>query len=146
MVLWILTIPITIFPLQNFGGSKDTTFCGVFDGHGPNGHRVAKKVRDSFPLKLSAQWELHHNNKDGLTDNRSAMGSHKLEEAGLVDEKPTTADHEHSSTNTLKALKESFLKACKVMDKELKLHPDIDSFCSGTTAVTLIKQVSDINY
>lgn len=59
----------------------------------------------------------------------------------MVDEKPTAIDHEHSSTKTLKALKESFLKACKVMDKELKLHADIDCFCSGTTAVTLVKQV-----
>lgn len=109
---------------------------------------MAKKVRDSFPLKLSAQWELHHNNKDGLTDIGSAMGSHKSEETGfrMVDEKLTVANHEHSSTNTLKALKDSFLKACKVMDKELKLHPDIDCFCSGTTGVTLVKQVININY
>lgn len=27
------------------------------------------------------------------------------------------------------------------MDKELKFHPTIDCFCSGTTAVTMIKQV-----
>jgi len=38
-------------------------------------------------------------------------------------------------------LKKSILKAFKLMDKELKLHPTIDCFCSGTTAVTLIKQV-----
>eukprot|EP00252_Welwitschia_mirabilis_P009663 TRINITY_DN2238_c0_g1_i4.p1 TRINITY_DN2238_c0_g1~~TRINITY_DN2238_c0_g1_i4.p1 ORF type:complete len:106 (+),score=15.68 TRINITY_DN2238_c0_g1_i4:265-582(+) len=38
-------------------------------------------------------------------------------------------------------LKESILKAFRVMDKELWLHPTIDCFCSGTTAVTLIKQV-----
>jgi len=38
-------------------------------------------------------------------------------------------------------LKKSLLKAFKLMDKELKLHPTIDCFCSGTTAVTLIKQV-----
>lgn len=38
-------------------------------------------------------------------------------------------------------LKKSILKAFKLMDKELKLHPTIDCFCSGTTAVALIKQV-----
>lgn len=27
------------------------------------------------------------------------------------------------------------------MDKELKLHPTVDCFCSGSTAVTLVKQV-----
>ncbi|XP_054806470.1 probable protein phosphatase 2C 33 isoform X2 [Prosopis cineraria] len=35
-------------------------------------------------------------------------------------------------------------EACKVMDKELKLHPGIDCFCSGTTAVTLVKQGQDL--
>lgn len=29
------------------------------------------------------------------------------------------------------------------MDKELKLHPTVDCFCSGSTAVTLVKQVMD---
>ena len=38
-------------------------------------------------------------------------------------------------------LKESFMKAFKVMDRELRMQPTIDCFCSGTTAVTLIKQV-----
>ncbi|RVX07227.1 putative protein phosphatase 2C 33 [Vitis vinifera] len=33
----------------NFGSRTDTVFCGVFDGHGPYGHMVAKRVRDSFP-------------------------------------------------------------------------------------------------
>ncbi|KAI4334806.1 hypothetical protein L6164_013514 [Bauhinia variegata] len=105
---------------ENFS-SKDTIFCGVFDGHGPYGHRVAKKVRDSFPLKLSAELELHYKNKNGAID------------VGDV-------DHGVSDRNiSFMTLKESFLKAAKVMDKELKLHPDIDCFCSGTTAVALIK-------
>lgn len=130
---------------QNFC-SKDTIFCGVFDGHGPSGHRVAKRVRDSFPLKLIAQWELH-NKKDGQSDIRNAVANHKSEEIGfrMVGERASITDHEHNCTNTLKALKESLLKACKIMDKELKLHPDIDCFCSGTTAVTLVKQVRGSN-
>ena len=41
-------------------------------------------------------------------------------------------------------LKQSMLKAFKLMDKELKLHPTIDCFCSGTTAVTLVKQGQDL--
>lgn len=131
---------------QNFC-TKDTIFCGVFDGHGPSGHRVAKRVRDSFPLKLIAQWELHHNNKDGLSDNRNPMANHKSEDIGLrmVGEKSSLTVQEHNCTNTMKALKESLLKACKIMDKELKLHPDIDCFCSGTTAVALVKQVRGLN-
>ncbi|KAM3300929.1 hypothetical protein P3S67_015429 [Capsicum chacoense] len=37
-------------------------------------------------------------------------------------------------------LKESFLKAYKVMDRELRSYMNINYFCSGTTAVTLVKQ------
>jgi hypothetical protein len=40
-------------------------------------------------------------------------------------------------------LKQSYFKAFKSMDKELKLHPTVDCFCSGSTAVTLVKQVMD---
>ncbi|XP_072071704.1 probable protein phosphatase 2C 33 isoform X1 [Arachis hypogaea] len=131
---------------ENFCSKEDTIFCGVFDGHGPYGHRVARKVRDSFPLKLSAQWDFHRKSTDGLSDQGSAAGSYKSEEIGfrLVDEKPRLTDHEPDGTDTILTLKESFLKASKIMDKELKLHPDIDCFCSGTTAVTLVKQGKDL--
>ncbi|PHT66226.1 hypothetical protein T459_30651 [Capsicum annuum] len=37
-------------------------------------------------------------------------------------------------------LKESFLKAYKVMDRELRSYTNIDCFCSGTTTLTLVKQ------
>lgn len=43
--------------LQNFGSRTDTTFCGVFDGHGPYGHMAAKRVRNFLPMKLSEHWE-----------------------------------------------------------------------------------------
>ncbi|KAF6134628.1 hypothetical protein GIB67_013859 [Kingdonia uniflora] len=43
-----------------------------------------------------------------------------------------------------KQLPEMYLPlAFKLMDKELKLHPLIDCLCSGSTAVTLLKQVID---
>ncbi|CAI9756760.1 unnamed protein product [Fraxinus pennsylvanica] len=41
-------------------------------------------------------------------------------------------------------LKKSMQKSFKLMDKELKLHATIDSFCSGTTAVTLIMRGKDL--
>ena len=104
----------------------------MFDGHGPHGHRVAKKVRDSFPLKLMAEWDLHPNNKDGLNNS-------------MVEEKPTAVDHKANGTNNFATVRESFVKACKVMDKELELQNDIDCYCSGTTAVTLVKQVTQIH-
>ena len=37
--------------------------------------------------------------------------------------------------------RKAFLKSYKAMDKELKSHPKVDCFCSGCTAVTLVKQV-----
>lgn len=118
---------------QNFGSKTNTTFCGVFDGHGPNGHLVAKKVRDSLPLKLSSQWEL-----SSSSDVKSgAMGSLNNEVSAFGPVNENGSIH----TDVLMTLKDSFLKAFKVMDKELKLHPRIDSYCSGTTAVALVKQV-----
>ncbi|KAG6404704.1 hypothetical protein SASPL_136957 [Salvia splendens] len=48
---------------ENFGSRADTTFCGVFDGHGPSGHMVSKRVRNFLPMKLSEHWE--DNRKSG---------------------------------------------------------------------------------
>nr|GEX65872.1 probable protein phosphatase 2C 66 [Tanacetum cinerariifolium] len=80
-----------------FNSKSDAVFCGVFDGHGPYGHMVSRKVRDSLPVLLSTQW---------------------------VDS--SISDQNGNNEN----------------GHELKTHPTIDCFCSGTTAVTLIKQVS----
>ena len=41
---------------QNFGSREDTVFLGVFDGHGPYGHIVGRRVRDSLPSMLVNQW------------------------------------------------------------------------------------------
>ncbi|KAI3523308.1 hypothetical protein L1887_01369 [Cichorium endivia] len=130
---------------ENFGSRTDTVFCGVFDGHGPFGHMVAKRVRDSLPLKLSAHWDA---NTKGSND--------VLREVTLNEEVRLTADnsidHEINKNpeklQALKAglpmgrpcLKDTFLKAFKVMDRELRMYANIDCFCSGTGAVTLIKQ------
>lgn len=89
---------------------------------------VAKKVRDALPLKLTSQWVLTNNAKKGAADDTNEAASYQ-------DHK----DNEHCELFV--TLKDSFLKAFKVMDKELKLHPRIDCYCSGTTAVTLVKQV-----
>ncbi|KAK4392351.1 putative protein phosphatase 2C 73 [Sesamum angolense] len=37
----------------SFSGERDMFFCGVFDGHGPSGHEVARYVRDLLPAKIS---------------------------------------------------------------------------------------------
>lgn len=101
-------------------------------------------MRDSLPLKLSAQLQLNSGSKDGQENIRnSAVGSLTSEEMALSlandEDMNSTCKDDH--TDIFMPIKESFLKSFKVMDKELKLHPSIDCYCSGTTAVTLIKQV-----
>ncbi|XLR15602.1 hypothetical protein S83_043540, partial [Arachis hypogaea] len=44
----------------------------------------------------------------------------------------------HSFINSM--WREAFMKAYKAMDKELRSHPNLDCFCSGSTAVTIVKQ------
>ncbi|KAJ9546112.1 hypothetical protein OSB04_025819 [Centaurea solstitialis] len=134
---------------ENFGSRTDTVFCGVFDGHGPNGHMVAKRVRDSLPLKLSPHWEV---NVKGSTDVlqevtlNSATNLHPEETPVPPNEDSrTSVDVEiDKNSDKLQALKDLFLKAFKAMDRELRMHTNIDCFCSGTTAVTLVKQGQDL--
>ncbi|MBA0630055.1 hypothetical protein Godav_002188 [Gossypium davidsonii] len=131
---------------ENFGSRTDTVFCGVFDGHGPYGHMVAKRVRDHLPLKLNAHWEVSKSGEDALREiNLNTAGSMNSEQTSFL-----TADEESRASVDLEetekypeifqTLKESFLKAFKVMDRDLRTHASIDCFCSGTTAVTLVKQ------
>ncbi|KAL5547519.1 hypothetical protein UlMin_002750 [Ulmus minor] len=130
-----------------FGSSRsDTVFCGVFDGHGPFGHMVAKKVRDSLPLILSTQWENNPNdNQSNLCKTENDRGSTNSEETAspsMDDEwyKSLEVERNENLPEMYLPLKHAMLKAFRLMDKELKLHPTIDCFCSGTTAVTVVKQ------
>ncbi|KAI3787968.1 hypothetical protein L2E82_00501 [Cichorium intybus] len=50
---------------EDFMG-KGLTFCGVFDGHGPQGHLVARKVHDNLPLKLSSFLDSYELKKKSL--------------------------------------------------------------------------------
>nr|BAJ33703.1 unnamed protein product [Eutrema halophilum] len=138
---------------ENFGSRTDTIFCGVFDGHGPYGHMVAKRVRDNLPLKLSAYWEAKVSVEGDLkaittVNNASSINNSEDAAASFVsaEEEPRLPvdmeeeNTEESHSELFQTLKEAFLKAFKVMDRELKFHGSVDCFCSGTTAVTLIKQ------
>lgn len=133
--------------LQNFASRTDTVFCGVFDGHGPYGHMVAKKVRDALPLKLSSHWEVSAKSDEVLREiSLNTAGSIHSEDTAFLsadEESRPSVDLEDPEKlpEIFSTLKESFLKAFKVMDRELRVHTHIDCFCSGTTAVTLIKQV-----
>ncbi|XP_076916583.1 putative protein phosphatase 2C 33 [Bidens hawaiensis] len=122
---------------ENFGSRTDTVFCGVFDGHGPFGHMVAKRVRDSLPLKLSAHWEVNLKNTDDVL--REIVGGVNTEGTSVTSP-DTNFEETDKVPEIFQTLKESFLKAFKVMDRELSMYASVDCFCSGTTAVTLVKQ------
>lgn len=94
-------------------GMEYGTFCGVFDGHGTNGHTVSKLVRNRLPSLLLNQMNdiakyntISYNDKD------------------------------------FEKWKEACVSAFRVMDKEIKLMENIDCACSGSTAVTVTKQAS----
>ncbi|XP_074562980.1 putative protein phosphatase 2C 33 [Curcuma longa] len=121
---------------ENFGDRSDTVFCGVFDGHGPNGHLVARKVRDILPVNLRASWQLIIGNDQSKENNTNTTMN--------VPIASTTFRERDGRSKFLKTMKDSFLKAFRIVDKELRLHPEIDCFYSGTTAVTLFKQGQDL--
>ncbi|KAL9255131.1 putative protein phosphatase 2C 33 [Drosera capensis] len=129
---------------ENFGSRHDTIFCGVFDGHGPFGHMVSKRVRDSLPQKLSMQWEVNAKSEEVLREislNINSMNPENTSSAPVDEEPRVSVDLQETEKHPelFQMLKETFLKAFKVMDRELN-HASIDCFCSGTTAVTLVKQ------
>ncbi|XP_010522631.1 PREDICTED: probable protein phosphatase 2C 52 [Tarenaya hassleriana] len=117
--------------------SEDVTFCGVFDGHGPYGHLVARKVRDALPVKLMSflhSIQSNQNTSRGSCFRRSSSKSDVRQ-----------AEKDGSAEDKLNCLwREAFLKSYKAMDKELRSHPNLDCFCSGSTAVTIVKQGSNL--
>lgn len=133
---------------EKFCSRSDTFFCGVFDGHGPHGHMVARKVRDTLPLILRTEWEAAANGEHTCDlENGVAAGSTELDVSQFIDidsvEAPEPEENEKFPDIHV-PLKNSILKSFKLMDKELKLNPIIDCYCSGSTAVTMVKQGEDI--
>lgn len=156
-------------------------FCGVFDGHGPYGHLVAKRVRDSLPSKLFHYWEQQQTLvKEGHRSQEEEQPLKSMQNGGLLMLQqnlqqaqtggrqacaPPQEDivqggggvggalllqQEGSSRpepSMFGAWKESHLMAYRVMDQELFSHQNLDCFCSGTTTVTVLKQVGwDVNF
>ncbi|XP_020262144.1 probable protein phosphatase 2C 73 [Asparagus officinalis] len=105
---------------EDFGGASDTTFCGVFDGHGPYGHRVACYIRDNLPSKLSSRL----NSLQTILD----------------DDNHVEPNDDNADTSEFSSWKSTFTKAFEELDKELSNHATIDCICSGTTAVSIVKQ------
>ncbi|CAN0855654.1 Probable protein phosphatase 2C 34 [Linum grandiflorum] len=108
---------------EEFGCQDDMMLCGVFDGHGPWGHMVSKRVRETLPQSLLCNWQ------------ETLKASIDMEmELGLNDHHPH--DHRHR----FEIWKESYLKTYAAVDQQLKHHPKIDTFSSGSTALTIVKQ------
>ncbi|KAK9161634.1 hypothetical protein Syun_007975 [Stephania yunnanensis] len=108
---------------EEFGCQEDMTFCGMFDGHGPWGHFVAKQVRKSMPMALLCKWQ------DTLA---------------LASLDPDFDWESDKNLNRFDVWKKSYIKTCAAVDQELEECREIDTFHSGTTALTIVKQVWDV--
>uniref|UniRef100_A0A0E0KP30 protein-serine/threonine phosphatase n=1 Tax=Oryza punctata TaxID=4537 RepID=A0A0E0KP30_ORYPU len=130
---------------ENFCSKDDTIFCGVFDGHGPYGHLVSKRVRDLLPMKLSANLGRNEHKETS-----TSIVTSSLTEGGATEcmdrdtETPLGTEENGEYHEMFAALRTSLLRAFYVMDRDLKVHKSIDSVFSGTTAVTVIKQGRDL--
>lgn len=103
-------------------------FCGVFDGHGPLGHKIARYARDTLPSKLHSAIKRSQISDASAGQNNFVNGS-------------TDKDGNDGENFFFNSMKASLIKSFSETDDELSLDSAIDSFCSGTTAVTVIKKV-----
>lgn len=127
---------------EEFTGDKDMLFCGVFDGHGPYGHKVARHVRDTLPSRLSSAIKASQNNSFKRRDNEGKGDN--IDEVNKNQGDEDSGDYDDSSSLLLSSWETSFIKSFKEMDEELSLDASIDSFCSGTTAVSVIKEGNNL--
>ncbi|MED6156423.1 hypothetical protein PIB30_014389 [Stylosanthes scabra] len=100
---------------EEYGCQEDMIFCGIFDGHGPWGHFVAKRVRESMPSSLLCNWQ------EALAQSPLDVEKEKKE-------------------HRFNIWKHSYLKTCAAIDQELFQYRKIDSFYSGTTALSIVRQ------
>ncbi|KHN20262.1 probable protein phosphatase 2C 34 [Glycine soja] len=106
---------------EEFGCQEDMIFCGIFDGHGPWGHFVAKRVRKSMPPSLLCNWQ----------ETLSQTPLHSDVDFDIETEK---------KQHRFNLWKHSYLKTCAAIDRELEQNRKIDSFYSGTTALSIVRQ------
>lgn len=104
---------------EEFGCQSDMIFCGIFDGHGPWGHYVAKSVRQKMPSSLLCNWQ------------------ETVAQASLDPDLDLESEKKH---HRFDIWKHSYLKTCVAVDRELGNNRKIDSFYSGTTALTVVRQ------
>lgn len=102
---------------EEFGCHKDMIFCGVFDGHGSWGHMVSRRVKKIMPASLLCYWQ-------------EAVALNSI----------NSKNEKNDIFSRFEIWKQVFLKTCSFMDHDLEQHPRIDTFESGTTALTMVKQ------
>ncbi|RDX61619.1 putative protein phosphatase 2C 74, partial [Mucuna pruriens] len=112
---------------EDFTGKKDMIFCGVFDGHGPLGHKFARCIRDDLPLKFSAV----------IKQSQQKIIKHSYANATGGGNCSDVHDDQHMSFSPWEG---TFTKCFSEMDKDLAKKINTNGFCGGSTAVTLIKQ------
>jgi serine/threonine protein phosphatase PrpC len=119
---------------QDFAGHKGQIFCGVFDGHGPLGREVARHVRDALPAKLSSVLAAPKTEEDAPSSNADLDSFDKSDDS-------TTFSDTSDESQLISSWKSLIVKAFEDVDEELRKHSGIDCICSGTTAVTVVRQV-----
>lgn len=119
----------SFFVVQGYG-TEQGVFCGVFDGHGKNGHLVSEMVRNRLPLLLLG---LKNSNKK-LSGEVNDIDPQNSFERMVSESEPTHNFHKW---------KQALITAFKVMDKEIQfqLQEYLDCSCSGATAVVALRQV-----
>lgn len=103
---------------KNFMEEDGALMCGVFDGHGPYGHHISQRVRDSLPSRLAEIFEALSmtSGKGGKVNAKRALQGEAL----------------------LATWREAHLQGFRAVDQSLRTHPSLDPFCSGSTAVTAV--------
>ncbi|XWS17658.1 hypothetical protein CRYUN_Cryun33cG0086500 [Craigia yunnanensis] len=112
-------------------GIEGGAFCGVFDGHGKNGHVVSNMVRNRLPSLFLSQ-------KKGL-----AMLKIAADDKNFQDQVAKTDGGSIPNKDILK-WQEACISAFKVMDKEIKVQENLDCSTSGTTAVVVVRHGEDL--
>ena len=123
-----LLIKTLVFLFFKDYGMEGGAFCGVFDGHGKNGHVVSNMVRNRLPSLLLSQ-------KNALAKIKTVA-----DDKNFQDQVAKTDGGSKPSKDFLK-WKKACISAFKVMDKEIKLQEKLDCSTSGTTAVVVVRQV-----
>ncbi|KAL3633349.1 hypothetical protein CASFOL_022876 [Castilleja foliolosa] len=112
---------------ENFSGDKDMFLCGVFDGHGPSGHKVARYVRDNLPGKISRLY------RQPCIDGKDAVFN-------IETESNDGCQNSESKNPLFLSWKARLTKCYHEMDEQIEGDASIESYCSGTTSVCVLKK------